>query len=492
MSLKAKQAELNEKAVRELMKLEANRTCFDCTEKRPMYICLELGTFVCQNCAGTHRSQNRKVKGIGMGDFTDEEVEKIRSIGNEGAAKVWLATWTPSAFEKPDGQDRPKVERFMKLKYNEKRWFRPLDAQKPSGSGRKDPTPVPRATTSPGPKPSRTPDIKAPKSPSIPPPTQKAASTAQAPSASNDAPSFFNFGAQATGSVPSTTQTTQVQNSAPTAFNEGFFGTSTPSSSAPTQPTHHSQPSAPPLIEETTKTETDSSDILKLFSGPGASTAPMGQPGFGAPAPYPSNPQNPYGGMGGPGGWGAPSSYPPAQAAPWGAPPAPAPAANPWGAPGPAAGAANPWGAPAPTGPSNPWGGPAASQAPQPGNPWGPQAQAPGAAANPWGAPPAAASNPWGGPTPGPAGYPAPAPNPWGAAQPAGGPGPANPWGNPASAGGAGAGAGGAANPWGAPSSTGAAAPSPYAHGAAPTTQAVDPFKDLGKPSGAGGFNPFA
>lgn len=33
MAAKAKQAEKNEKAVRELMKIEANKVCFDCTEK---------------------------------------------------------------------------------------------------------------------------------------------------------------------------------------------------------------------------------------------------------------------------------------------------------------------------------------------------------------------------------------------------------------------------------------------------------------------------
>jgi hypothetical protein len=50
-----------------------------------MYICIDFGTYVCANCSGIHRNFNRKVKGIGMGEFTDEEVARVKQYGNEVA-----------------------------------------------------------------------------------------------------------------------------------------------------------------------------------------------------------------------------------------------------------------------------------------------------------------------------------------------------------------------------------------------------------------------
>ena len=47
-----------------------------------MYICLELATFICANCASVHRSHKRTVKGIGLSDFTDDIVKKVEDIGN--------------------------------------------------------------------------------------------------------------------------------------------------------------------------------------------------------------------------------------------------------------------------------------------------------------------------------------------------------------------------------------------------------------------------
>jgi hypothetical protein len=46
-------------------------------------VCIDFGTFVCLACSGYHRGFNRKVKGIGMGEFSDEDVAKVKKFGNE-------------------------------------------------------------------------------------------------------------------------------------------------------------------------------------------------------------------------------------------------------------------------------------------------------------------------------------------------------------------------------------------------------------------------
>jgi hypothetical protein len=44
---------------------------------------VNFGTFVCSRCAGIHRELNYKVKGIGVSNFSDEELIKLSKIGND-------------------------------------------------------------------------------------------------------------------------------------------------------------------------------------------------------------------------------------------------------------------------------------------------------------------------------------------------------------------------------------------------------------------------
>lgn len=39
--------------------------------------------FVCSSCSGIHRELNHKVKGIGMSNFNDKEIEVLTKNGNE-------------------------------------------------------------------------------------------------------------------------------------------------------------------------------------------------------------------------------------------------------------------------------------------------------------------------------------------------------------------------------------------------------------------------
>ncbi|KAJ3226426.1 ArfGAP with FG repeats 1 [Clydaea vesicula] len=42
----------------------------------------------------------------------------------KAAAKIWLATWTPENYPFPDVGDTRKIKEFMRLKYNDMKWFR--------------------------------------------------------------------------------------------------------------------------------------------------------------------------------------------------------------------------------------------------------------------------------------------------------------------------------------------------------------------------------
>jgi hypothetical protein len=44
---------------------------------------MDFGIFVCSACSGIHRELNHKVKGIGMSNFNDKEIEILTKNGNE-------------------------------------------------------------------------------------------------------------------------------------------------------------------------------------------------------------------------------------------------------------------------------------------------------------------------------------------------------------------------------------------------------------------------
>ncbi len=73
----------NGKILENIRKQGANKQCFDCGEKGTTYAAVTLGTFVCSRCAGLLRDLNYKVKGIGVSNFTQTEMDLLTNIGNE-------------------------------------------------------------------------------------------------------------------------------------------------------------------------------------------------------------------------------------------------------------------------------------------------------------------------------------------------------------------------------------------------------------------------
>ncbi|XP_063851318.1 arf-GAP domain and FG repeat-containing protein 1-like [Scylla paramamosain] len=120
-----KQEERNLRVLREQGALEANRTCFDCRQRGTTYINMTIGSFVCTSCSGLLRGLNppHRVKSISMASFTQEEIDLIKSRGNQYCSAVWLGLYDPKLTPFPDTKDEHKIRDFMITKYEKKRFY---------------------------------------------------------------------------------------------------------------------------------------------------------------------------------------------------------------------------------------------------------------------------------------------------------------------------------------------------------------------------------
>ena len=74
--------------LQELRKVAANKRCFDCSQAGTTYAIPEIGIFLCSICGGIHREFNHRVKGLSTCNFSEAEVTKLKSIGNEKAGLI--------------------------------------------------------------------------------------------------------------------------------------------------------------------------------------------------------------------------------------------------------------------------------------------------------------------------------------------------------------------------------------------------------------------
>ncbi|KAK3791899.1 hypothetical protein RRG08_026801 [Elysia crispata] len=84
-SNKRKQDEKHLKILREMVSLPSNKQCFDCHQRGPTYVNMTIGSFICTSCSGILRGLNppHRVKSISMASFTPEEMDFLKSHGNE-------------------------------------------------------------------------------------------------------------------------------------------------------------------------------------------------------------------------------------------------------------------------------------------------------------------------------------------------------------------------------------------------------------------------
>lgn len=86
---------------------------------------MTVGSFVCTSCSGLLRGLNppHRVKSISMASFTQEEIDLIKSRGNQYCSAVWLGLYDPKLTPFPDTKDEHKIRDFMITKYEKKRFY---------------------------------------------------------------------------------------------------------------------------------------------------------------------------------------------------------------------------------------------------------------------------------------------------------------------------------------------------------------------------------
>ncbi|WKY14592.1 hypothetical protein Q1695_000270 [Nippostrongylus brasiliensis] len=119
---KKRQDEKNLKTLRELSALPANRFCFECGQRGPTYVNITHGSFCCTSCSGILRGLNppHRVKSICMATFTNEEIERVRSLGNEENSHTWLALYSGTP---PKMTNKDELTAFLIKKYEKKEWY---------------------------------------------------------------------------------------------------------------------------------------------------------------------------------------------------------------------------------------------------------------------------------------------------------------------------------------------------------------------------------
>ncbi|XP_063918337.1 arf-GAP domain and FG repeat-containing protein 1 isoform X1 [Zophobas morio] len=137
-SSRKKQDEKNLKTLRELGAQPQNKYCFDCNQRGPTYVDMTIGSFVCTKCSGMLRGLTppHRVKSISMATFTTEEIDMLKSRGNDYCRSVWLGLYE-GASPGPEFRDEQSVKDFMVDKYERKRYY--LDPAQALKNGYKTP-----------------------------------------------------------------------------------------------------------------------------------------------------------------------------------------------------------------------------------------------------------------------------------------------------------------------------------------------------------------
>ncbi|XP_039118533.1 probable ADP-ribosylation factor GTPase-activating protein AGD14 [Dioscorea cayenensis subsp. rotundata] len=122
MASRIKEDEKNEKIIRGLLKLPANKRCINCNSLGPQYVCTNFWTFICTNCSGLHREFTHRVKSISMAKFTSQEVHALQGGGNERAREIYFKEWDPERHSFPDSSNVDRLRDFIKHVYVDRRY----------------------------------------------------------------------------------------------------------------------------------------------------------------------------------------------------------------------------------------------------------------------------------------------------------------------------------------------------------------------------------
>ena len=105
-----------------LLAKRGNETCADCASCEPTWVSINLGVFICAQCAGVHRSLGThisKVQSLKLDTLDDDELKTFKAAGSNNAkANILLEYAVPLEYYKPV-PDEPRTyrERYIREKY---------------------------------------------------------------------------------------------------------------------------------------------------------------------------------------------------------------------------------------------------------------------------------------------------------------------------------------------------------------------------------------
>ncbi|THH04761.1 hypothetical protein EW145_g5286 [Phellinidium pouzarii] len=125
--------ERNQRILIDLVAQPGNDACADCKSKAPRWASHNLGIFICVRCASIHRkigTHVTKVKSLTLDSWSKEQVENMKSIGNNKANNYWNPDEVrhPPPTNMEESERDSDLEKYIRSKYEYKR-FRSLSAR---------------------------------------------------------------------------------------------------------------------------------------------------------------------------------------------------------------------------------------------------------------------------------------------------------------------------------------------------------------------------
>jgi len=130
------------KRLKVLLRQSANAFCADCGMSGPVWASVNLGLFICMECAGVHRGIGvhiTKVKSCTMDTWTTKEVNFMQSIGNEKANSYWNAKLRPFESIAATVESSKRTE-FIRDKYERRKYYAAPAIVEPSRTPQDEPT----------------------------------------------------------------------------------------------------------------------------------------------------------------------------------------------------------------------------------------------------------------------------------------------------------------------------------------------------------------
>lgn len=112
-------------AVLALLKHKDNQKCAECDGAEPTWVSINIGVFICSDCAGSHRSLGTHISKVRSPDldnkWTKEIADFLISMGNVKANKEWEPNVKPSEKPKPSSS-RAVIDDYIRRKYVRQEW----------------------------------------------------------------------------------------------------------------------------------------------------------------------------------------------------------------------------------------------------------------------------------------------------------------------------------------------------------------------------------